>query len=185
MGSSKTQVLVLEAATLASNQRHTLTVFPRTRLLSIVGNCFATNKSFRPREQGVVEWFQQTRSLDGEGTMDEATRRKLIEEYMAQATPTLEEGEITNPITAHGCGESFPVEDSGSEFDADAADGQSESEDRRVEFQSSKARPSSCPSRARASTPCTRRASVTRRRVLPSARRSSTAASDCTSGCLD
>ncbi len=226
MGGSQTEVVVLETTTLPSNQRHTLTVFPRTRLLSIIGGCFSTNKSFplpatrsglrrvaakclenpgdevlivghtdtsgtpdvndplsleraksikallekdldtwlgfyedaaldggvwgseedtlmlgslvdfpqRPREQGVLEWFRQTRSLDGEGAIDEATRRKLIEEYFAEATATLEEGDIENSITAHGCGESFPVDDSGKTLDQDAADGQSEAEDRRVEF---------------------------------------------------
>lgn len=52
--------------------------------------------------------FQASRGLEVDGWAGPQTRRQLITEYMAQDDTTLPDAAT---ITAHGCGESFPVDE--------------------------------------------------------------------------
>jgi outer membrane protein OmpA-like peptidoglycan-associated protein len=77
-----------------------------------------------PDDQPLVAWYQKSRGIDPvDNTMGPVTRRALIGEYMSLDGTTLPE-DIR--VTSHGCGENFPI--------AGTADGQSNTEDRRVEL---------------------------------------------------
>ncbi len=67
-----------------------------------------TDFAARPAEESPVRWYQRTRGLQVTGLPNEATRRRLISEYMAHDETTLHSG---TPMTTHGCGESFPLSD--------------------------------------------------------------------------
>jgi hypothetical protein len=80
--------------------------------------------------QPPIEWFQQTRGLEVEGFADDTTRRALITEYMARDGTTLPRGAVTD---VHGCGEAFPLDETGEDTDEAPVDGQGDPIDRRVE----------------------------------------------------
>lgn len=82
-------------------------------------------------EEDPVRAFQATRSLKVDGIIGNQTRTALIKEYMllGDAKPP-----ATVTITVHGCGENFPLDDSGLELDPDPADDAHDPLDRRVEL---------------------------------------------------
>lgn len=88
----------------------------------------------KPRGQSAITWFQTTRGLNVTGKADATTRRQLVTEYMALDGETLPELGSSITLTAHGCGEHFPLDDSGEAVDAAPADGRRDPGDRRVEL---------------------------------------------------
>ncbi|MEM7152425.1 MAG: OmpA family protein [Myxococcota bacterium] len=69
--------------------------------------------------------------LDDDGSIGPLTRAQLVGDYMNHDETTLPEDV---ELTTHGCGEYFPLDRSGEEIDEDAADGQHDQGDRRVEL---------------------------------------------------
>ncbi len=88
----------------------------------------------KPKGQDAVKWFQTTRGLQLDGKAGPETRRQLITEYMELDGPPLSELGIAVDAVAHGCGENFPVDDSGEVLDPGPADDQKDQGDRRVEL---------------------------------------------------
>lgn len=89
----------------------------------------------KPQSEGPVWWYQRTRGLKQDGDCGTKTRTKLIEEYMALVgEPLSKDAEFTSPLTTHGCGENFPLDDTGQNVDANPEDGKDDAVDRRVEF---------------------------------------------------
>jgi outer membrane protein OmpA-like peptidoglycan-associated protein len=86
------------------------------------------------RSERAVSWFQETRGLTVDGKAGPQTRRQLITEYMALDGVSLEEQEFEIEATAHGCGEHFPADDSGSELEAAPEPEKRDPGDRRVEL---------------------------------------------------
>jgi outer membrane protein OmpA-like peptidoglycan-associated protein len=88
----------------------------------------------KPKGEDPVRFFQRTRGLKVDGTAGKDTRHALIQEYMSLDGSSLREfvGEI-EPV-AHGCGENFPLDDSGQELDDAPADEKRDRIDRRVEL---------------------------------------------------
>lgn len=81
-----------------------------------------------------ISSFQKSRSLTVDGKAGPQTRRQLIKEYMALDASTLSDPGFDIPLTAHGCGENFPLSESGDELDPFAADAKEDGLDRRVEL---------------------------------------------------
>ncbi len=67
-----------------------------------------TNVTTRKGDEPPLVWFQRTRALPPTGVADHATRRQLVQEYMAFDDTKLPDGV---PVTTHGCGENFPLDD--------------------------------------------------------------------------
>lgn len=88
----------------------------------------------KPKGEDEVEFYQRTRRLKVDGTAGKETRKALIKEYMSLDGTSLSNfvGEID--AVAHGCGESFPLDDSGEALDAAPADQKRDPTDRRVEL---------------------------------------------------
>lgn len=88
----------------------------------------------KPKGEDEVEFYQRTRKLEVDGKAGKLTRHALIAEYMSLDGVSLTQfvGEID--ATAHGCGENFPLDDSGEELDAAARDQKPDPIDRRVEL---------------------------------------------------
>lgn len=86
--------------------------------------------SSKPDGDSAVEWFQRTRGLTVDNIAGPQTRRQLVTEYMAHDRTTLP-ADLT--IVTHGCGENFPLDDSG-EIDTAAPDEEQDARDRRVEM---------------------------------------------------
>lgn len=78
-----------------------------------------------------VRAFQESRGLKVDGIAGPETRRQLITEYMAHDGTTLPE---TIEVTVHGCGENFPVDETGAGLDEAPADATEDLLDRRVEL---------------------------------------------------
>jgi hypothetical protein len=85
----------------------------------------------RPEDEDPVTFFQRTRGLKVDGKAGPETRKQLITEYMDREEPILPD-DLT--ITAHGCGEFFPLDQSGEALDRAPANGARDPVDRRVEF---------------------------------------------------
>lgn len=83
--------------------------------IKVTGNASMTKQALKD--------YQQSKGLTNDGMIGPKSRKQLITDYMALDGTSLPAG-IT-PI-AHGCGESFPVENTG--------DGQNEEKNRRVEL---------------------------------------------------
>lgn len=81
-----------------------------------------------------ISSFQKSRSLTVDGEAGPQTRRQLIKEYMALDASTLSDPGFDIPLIAHGCGESFPLSESGDELDPLAADALEDGLDRRAEL---------------------------------------------------
>lgn len=88
----------------------------------------------KPKGEDAVRWFQQTRGLQVDGEAGPETRRQLISEYMALDGASLEASGLSIEATAHGCGENFPLDDTGEELDAAPQDEKRDPGDRRVEL---------------------------------------------------
>jgi outer membrane protein OmpA-like peptidoglycan-associated protein len=89
---------------------------------------------FKVKSEDPVRWFQRTRGLEVDGVAGKDTRHALIEEYMSLDGASLSElaGEIE--AIAHGCGENFPLDDTGNELDQAPSDNTRDPIDRRVEL---------------------------------------------------
>ena len=81
-----------------------------------------------------IRKFQKRRCLTVDGVAGSETRKQLIKEYMALDNATLGDPGFVIPITAHGCRENFPLDDSGQDLDTQPADNQEDGLDRRVEL---------------------------------------------------
>ncbi|HEY2407225.1 MAG TPA: OmpA family protein [Polyangiaceae bacterium] len=88
----------------------------------------------KPEGEDAVSWYQRTRSLSVDGEAGTETRTALIQEYMSLDGASLEEAGIQIEATAHGCGENFPLDDSGKHLDSAPADNKRDPIDRRVEL---------------------------------------------------
>ncbi|MEM6993625.1 MAG: OmpA family protein [Myxococcota bacterium] len=75
--------------------------------------------------------FQRTRGLADDGVAGPNTRAALIAEYMELDETSLP---ADVELVVHGCGENFPLDDTGEALDPDAADGEVDALDRRVEL---------------------------------------------------
>jgi hypothetical protein len=73
--------------------------------------------------RSAVKAFQHDSGLEEDGIAGPITRKALVEAYLALDQTSLPEG---TTLTTHGCGENFPVEETG--------DGQRSAENRRVEI---------------------------------------------------
>jgi flagellar motor protein MotB len=82
-------------------------------------------------DEDEVTAFQTSRGLEVDGIAGPKTRRQLITEYMAADGTTLPE---TIEVTVHGCGENFPVDDTGASLDAAPEASKEDLLDRRVEL---------------------------------------------------
>lgn len=81
-----------------------------------------------------IRQFQDRRRLTVDGVAGPQTRKQLIKEYMGLDSATLSDPGFVMPITAHGCGENFPLDSGGEALDSTPADKQEDGLDRRVEF---------------------------------------------------
>lgn len=89
----------------------------------------------KPATEDPVSWFQRTRGVTPiDGKCGKDTRRALIAAYMALDGASLSEFDVEINATAHGCGEHFPLEETGQELEKAPADGESDPIDRRVEL---------------------------------------------------
>jgi outer membrane protein OmpA-like peptidoglycan-associated protein len=88
--------------------------------------------SDKPKGQDAVTWFQITRKLKVDGKAGPETRRQLITEYMGLDGAKLDAQDFE--ITAHGCGENFPLDDSGKAVETAPEDEKRDPGDRRVEL---------------------------------------------------
>jgi len=89
----------------------------------------------KPASEDSIRWYQRTRGLKVDGIAGNATRTKLVGEYMRRdGSPLTDEPNFDITITTHGCGENFPLDESGDELDAAPADQKDDAPDRRVEL---------------------------------------------------
>jgi hypothetical protein len=90
----------------------------------------------RPPDEEPLRWFQRTRSLKIDGIAGPETRRQLITEYMALDGVSLggDEPAFDIQVTAHGCGENFPLDETGEELDEAPVASREDQVDRRVEL---------------------------------------------------
>jgi outer membrane protein OmpA-like peptidoglycan-associated protein len=85
----------------------------------------------KPKGENALSWFQRTRKLEVDGKAGPETRGQLVREYMALDGSTLLGTAVE--ATAHGCGENFPLDDTGKR-DQSPADQKKDPSDRRVEL---------------------------------------------------
>jgi outer membrane protein OmpA-like peptidoglycan-associated protein len=88
----------------------------------------------KPKGQDAVIWYQSTRHLTVDGKAGTQTRTRLIQEYMALDGASLEDSGVKIEAVAHGCGENFPLDDSGDNLDTAPANDKPDPIDRRVEL---------------------------------------------------
>jgi outer membrane protein OmpA-like peptidoglycan-associated protein len=88
----------------------------------------------KPKGQTPVKWFQTTRGLQVDGVAGPKTRERLVTEYVQLDGASLEDFVGDIDAVAHGCGENFPLDESGTELDAAAEDEKRDASDRRVEL---------------------------------------------------
>ena len=89
----------------------------------------------KPAREDPIRWFQRTRLLAIDGVAGPETRTELIREYMQRDGVSLDQDpELDLEITCHGCGENFPLDDSGENLDEAPADDREDGVDRRVEL---------------------------------------------------
>jgi len=89
----------------------------------------------RTPDEELVSWFQRTRELTVDGKAGPETRKQLITEYMALDGTSLKDDEqFQIDITIHGCGENFPLDQTGLELDQAAANDKEDALDRRAEL---------------------------------------------------
>lgn len=89
----------------------------------------------KPERADPLRWFQRTRLLKVDGAAGPETRTQLVKEYMQLVgVPFVADPGIALKLTCHGCGENFPLDESGEELDQAPADGADDQLDRRVEL---------------------------------------------------
>ena len=89
----------------------------------------------RPAREEPIRWFQRTRLLAVDGVAGTETRTQLIKEYMQRDGVSLDEDpDLALEVTCHGCGENFPLDDTGEGLDDAPADDREDALDRRVEL---------------------------------------------------
>lgn len=105
----------------------------------------------KPANMNEIEFFQRHHNervdvegssrpkLATDGIAGPKTRRELIKDYMMLDGTSLAEDdddhdEFDIEITVHGCGENFPLDETGEELDQAAADAHEDAQDRRTEL---------------------------------------------------
>lgn len=88
----------------------------------------------KPAGEDALNWYQRTRGLTVDGKAGDETRKALISEYMALDGASLEDQGLAIEATPHGCGENFPLDDSGEQLDDAPDDNKRDPIDRRVEL---------------------------------------------------
>ncbi|MEP7049159.1 MAG: OmpA family protein [Pseudomonadota bacterium] len=88
----------------------------------------------KPKGQDAVSWYQRARHLTVDGKAGTQTRTQLIQEYMSLDGASLEDSGVKIEAVAHGCGENFPLDDSGDNLDTAPANDKPDAIDRRVEL---------------------------------------------------
>jgi outer membrane protein OmpA-like peptidoglycan-associated protein len=88
----------------------------------------------KPKGENEVRFYQRTRGLKVNGEAGAETRRTLVQEYMALDGSSLADFVSEIEAVAHGCGENFPLDDTGRELDTAPADQKRDQGDRRVEL---------------------------------------------------
>ncbi|MGC4086921.1 MAG: hypothetical protein QM756_03275 [Polyangiaceae bacterium] len=89
----------------------------------------------KPAREDPIRWFQRTRLLQIDGVAGRETRTQLVKEYMMLDGVSLsEDPELDLAITCHGCGENFPLDESGDGLDQAPEDDKEDQLDRRVEL---------------------------------------------------
>jgi outer membrane protein OmpA-like peptidoglycan-associated protein len=91
------------------------------------------NARERPSDEDPVRFFQRTHDLEPDGDLGPLTREQLVKEYMKLDGPPLSEEGPELKMTTHGCGEHFPLDESGRNVEQNAADNREDAMDRRVE----------------------------------------------------
>lgn len=86
-----------------------------------------------PATNADVQTFQSARSISESG-VGPNTRKALIAAYMALDGAELDSADFQIRGQAHGCGENFPLDDSGTEVERAPTDGKADASDRRVEL---------------------------------------------------
>jgi len=92
------------------------------------------NAHERTEDEDPVTFFQGTHGLEPDGILGPITRERLVQEYMALDGPSLAEDGLEVEMTPHGCGEHFPLDESGRSVEAEAEDEREDAMDRRVEL---------------------------------------------------
>lgn len=88
---------------------------------------------FAPKNETPVQFYERTR-FSGQKPSKTDMRKKLIQEYMDQDGANVKEAGLDIDIVTHGCGENFPLDETGESLDEKPADGKSDAQDRRVEL---------------------------------------------------
>ncbi|HKO47589.1 MAG TPA: OmpA family protein, partial [Polyangiaceae bacterium] len=88
----------------------------------------------KPKGEDAVSWYQRTRKLTVDGKAGTETRTQLIQEYMSLDGASLADSGIEIETIAHGCGENFPLDDTGDKLDSGATNEKRDPIDRRVEL---------------------------------------------------
>ena len=88
----------------------------------------------KPKGEDLVRWYQRTRGLKVDGKAGTDTRHALIREYLALDGASLTELAGDIDAIAHGCGENFPLDETGEQLDTEPKGDQRDRGDRRVEL---------------------------------------------------
>ena len=95
----------------------------------------STIEAYQLNHNARVESAEKSRDpLTADGLIGPNTRRELILDYMDRDGTSLGNGEFQINVTAHGCGENFPLNEAGDDLDAAPAPNATDEKDRRVEF---------------------------------------------------
>ena len=81
-----------------------------------------------------IPWFERTRSFPNSATLSTAARKQLITDYMGLDGTNVKDAGLDFELVRHGCGENFPLDETGEEMDEAPSDAQQEQLDRRVEL---------------------------------------------------
>ncbi len=84
--------------------------------------------------ESTVAFFRRTRGFPEAASLGEGERKQLITEYMALDGANVKDEGLDIAVVTHGCGENFPLDETGENLDHSPDDGQSEQLDRRVEL---------------------------------------------------
>lgn len=99
----------------------------------LLGAVLAKEEQALPHTDG-IKAFQRRSELQDDGIVGPKTRKALIAAYMALDGAQLDTEALRIEATAHGCGQNFPLDDSGAALEEDAKEEKADAQDRRVEL---------------------------------------------------